>query len=206
VRTGDVLHLKAVARDESGRAIDGLTPTWTLAPGHGQVDADGSFVAYDPGTYVVAASFGTAGGEALVRVRPRAVRRSHTIVGRLPISGFMTAEFWPHPNGRNAYLTTMGDRVYALDISDPANIVVTDSVIVDARHINDVMSTADGRLAVITRENASSRRNGIVILSLEDPAHPQILSEYTRNRDWRRAFNVRLHAAAATERTCIPDR
>jgi hypothetical protein len=32
---------------------------------------------------------------------------------------------------------------------------------------------------VITRENASSRRNGIVILSFDDPAHPKIVSEYT---------------------------
>jgi len=88
-------------------------------------------------------------------------------------------EFWPHPNGRNAYLATLGDRVYALDISDPAALRITDSVVVDARLINDVMSTADGRYAVMTREGASSRRNGIVILSLEDPAHPRQISEYT---------------------------
>jgi hypothetical protein len=52
-------------------------------------------------------------------------------------------------------------------------------VIVDARHINDIMTTADGKYGVMTRENASSRRNGIVILSLEDPAHPKVLSEFT---------------------------
>jgi hypothetical protein len=73
----------------------------------------------------------------------------------------------------------MGDRVYALDISDPAKVHVTDSVMVDARHINDVMTTADGKFGVVTRENASSRRNGIVILSFEDPAHPKVVSEYT---------------------------
>jgi hypothetical protein len=44
--------------------------------------------------------------------------------------------------------------------------------------VNDVKVNAAGTLAVITRENASSRRNGIVILGLEDPAHPRILSEY----------------------------
>jgi hypothetical protein len=32
---------------------------------------------------------------------------------------------------------------------------------------------------VLTREGASSRRNGIVILDLADPAHPTVLSEYT---------------------------
>jgi hypothetical protein len=31
---------------------------------------------------------------------------------------------------------------------------------------------------VITREGASSRRNGIVVLDLEDPAHPDGASEF----------------------------
>ena len=178
-RTGDVLRLRAVARGDQDQEIAGLTPTWTLAPGHGLIDGDGAFVAYEPGSYTVSASFGSAVGEATVRVAAREVRRAHTIVGRLPVSDLLTAEFWPHPNGRNAYLSTMGDRFYALDISDPANVQVTDSVVVDARHINDVMTTADGKYGVITRENASSRRNGIVILSFEDAAHPRVVSEYT---------------------------
>jgi hypothetical protein len=178
-RTGDVLRLRAVARGAGGQEVAGLTPTWTLAPGHGLVEVDGTFVAYEPGTYTVSASFGSAVGEAVVRVTPRDVRRAHTIAGRLPVSELLTAEFWPHPNGRNAYLSTMGDRVYALDISDPARVHKTDSVMVDARHINDVMTTADGKFGVMTRENASSRRNGIVILSFEDPAHPVVVSEYT---------------------------
>jgi len=52
-----------------------------------------------------------------------------------------TAEFWPHPNGKNAYLSTIGDRLYALDISDPQHPRITDSVLVDARVVNDVMTT-----------------------------------------------------------------
>src|SRR5439155_22418582 len=91
----------------------------------------------------------------------------------------LTSEFWPHPNGKVAYLATVGDRLYAIDISDPTKLRITDSVMVDARHINDVMTTADGRYGVMTREGASSRRNGIVILDLADPAHPRALSEYT---------------------------
>ena len=136
-------------------------------------------VADQPGDYTVTASLGPVSTAAVVRVHPRGVRRQSRTVGRLPVKGLLTAEFWPHPNGRNAYLSTVGDRVYALDITDPAAPVVTDSVLVDARHINDVMATADGRWAVMTRENASSRRNGIVILDLADPAHPKVASEYT---------------------------
>ena len=45
--------------------------------------------------------------------------------------------------------------------------------------INDVSTTADGKIGVITREGASNRKNGIVFLDLADPAHPKVLSEYT---------------------------
>jgi hypothetical protein len=177
-RTGDVLRFRAVARDAVGGEISEIVPLWTMAPGSGLIDQDGAFVANEPGTYVITASLGATSAETVVNVRPRDVRRPTRTVGRLPLA-FQTAEFWPHPDGRHAYLSTIGDRLYALDISDPASPAITDSVVVDARHINDVMSTADGRWAVMTRESASSRRNGIVVLDLRDPAHPTVASEYT---------------------------
>src|SRR5207249_2471680 len=46
VRQGDVVHFGVDARDGAGRAITGLTPTWSFSPGDGQLDADGHFVAY----------------------------------------------------------------------------------------------------------------------------------------------------------------
>jgi len=178
-RTGDVLRFRAVARDGAGAEVAGVTPQWTFAPGGGMIEADGAFVANEPGEYTISASLGSVSAETVVRVRARDVRRPTRTVGRLPVTGLGTAEFWPHPDGRHAYLSTMGDRLYALDISDPGAPRITDSVVVDARHINDVMSTADGRWGVMTRENASSRRNGIVILDLADPAHPKAIAEYT---------------------------
>ena len=39
-----------------------------------------------------------------------------------------------------------------------------DTVRVDARTVNDVKLSADGRIAVISREGASNRKNGLVIL------------------------------------------
>ena len=57
--------------------------------------------------------------------------------------------------------------------------MITDSVVVDARTINDVMTTEDGKFGVLTREGASTRKNGIVILSFEDPAHPKPIAEFT---------------------------
>jgi hypothetical protein len=177
--TGDVLRFRAVARDAAGTEVAGVAPAWTMSPGSGVIDPDGAFVANEAGEYTVSASLGTVSAERVVRVAARDVRRPTRTVGRLAVKGLGTAEFWPHPDGRHAYLSTMGDRLYALDIAEPTAPRITDSVMVDARHINDVMSTADGRWGVMTRENASSRRNGIVILDLADPAHPKAIADYT---------------------------
>jgi hypothetical protein len=54
-----------------------------------------------------------------------------------------------------------------------------DSVVVDARVVNDVKVSEDATWAIITREGASTRRNGIVVLDLADPAHPTVIAELT---------------------------
>jgi hypothetical protein len=110
------------------------------------------------------------------------------VVGRGPLTGSHSSDIWVFEgvDGRDyAYIGTwggcegcFGDRMYAWDVTDPASPVLTDSVMVDARVVNDVKVNDAGTLAVITREGASSRRNGMVILDLADPAHPEILSEY----------------------------
>jgi hypothetical protein len=180
-RTGDVIRFAVGARDRAGRPIAGLAAQWSLAPGQGLIDAEGAFVGYEPGTYVVTASVGGRAAEATVTLEPRDVRRPATVVGRLPRTRFTTEEVWIHPSGDYAYLGSGsgGDVLYAIDIRDPARPVVTDSLVVNTRRINDVMSTPDGRHIVFTREGASDRRNGIVIASTEDPAHPRIVAEYT---------------------------
>ena len=177
-RTGDVIRLTFRARAKNGRPVANVSPEWSLSPGNGQIDAEGNFVADLPGTYRISGTFAGRSAETSVQIRPRDVRRPTTLVGRLPLR-FQTAEFWLHPDGRHGYLSTMGDRVYAVDVSNPAAPVITDSVVVDARHINDVMTTEDGKFGVLTRENSSTRKNGIVILSFEDPAHPKPIADFT---------------------------
>ena len=177
-RTGDVVPLAFEPRSATGGTVADAAPEWSLQPGNGLIGADGRFVADLPGSYVVSATFAGRTAQSTIEVRPRDVRRPATLVGRLPLT-FPVAEFWIHPDGRHAYITTIGDRLYALDIADPAAPRITDSVMVDARHINDVMTTEDGRFGVLTRENASTRKNGIVVLSFEDPAHPRPVSEFT---------------------------
>jgi len=180
-RTGDVIRFSIDARDRAGNRIDGLTPMWSFSPGEGAIDADGAFVGYEAGAYTVVANLGDRSATATVRLVPRDVRRPAEVVGRLPRTRFTTEEVWVHPNGRNLYLGSGrgGDVMYAVDISDPANPVVTDSLVANTRRVNDVMTTPDGRFLVHTREGAADRRNGIVIASLEDPAHPRVIAEFT---------------------------
>jgi hypothetical protein len=180
-RQGDVIRFSARALDRAGREIAGLTPTWSFSPGQGLIDQGGRFVGYEAGNYFVTASFGRSTAHVPVTLTPRDVRRPVQIVGRLPRTAFKTEEVWVHPGGRYAYLGTGGggDRLYAIDIADPANPVVIDSIVANTRRVNDIMTTPDGRVLVFTREGASDRRNGLVIASLADPAHPKPIAEFT---------------------------
>ena len=181
VRTGDVVRFTATARDAAGAPIAGLTPAWSFAPGQGQVDADGAFVAYEPGTYTVTAQLGNRVATATAVVAARDVRRKSTIVGTMVRTKFPTSEVWVHPNGKVAYLGTHlgGDRFYTIDVSNPAAPVIVDSVVANTRLVNDIMTSADGKVLVFTREGAADRKNGIVICTLDDPLHPKVVSEFT---------------------------
>jgi hypothetical protein len=180
-RQGDVLRFKLIAKDARGRSIDGLSPVWTVTGGEGVVEQDGAFVGYQRGRYLVSASLGSRSADAVVTLADRDVRRPSSVVARLPRSEFPTAEVWLHPNGNVAYLGAHGggDRFWTIDISNPAKPVVVDSVVMNTRLVNDVMTTEDGKYLVATREGADNRKNGIVICSLEDPLHPKVISEFT---------------------------
>ncbi len=180
-RQGDVVHFAAQVKDAAGRVIDGLTPSWTFSPGRGELSADGAFVGYEPGQYLVTASFGRASGDAAVALAERGVRRKATVVGSVIRSAFVTSEVWVHPNGKVAYLGTHagGDRFYTIDISDPAKPVVVDSVVENFRVVNDIMTDEKGEVMVFTREGADNRRNGIVIATLEDPLRPKKVADFT---------------------------
>jgi hypothetical protein len=180
-RQGDVVRMRAVVKDARGAPIEGLTPAWSFSPGQGMIDADGAFVGYSAGRYVVTATMGAHSADAVITLAARDVRRTVKVEGRLPRSAFHTSEVWVHPDGKHAYLGTTlgGDRLYAIDVSTPGAPVITDSIVANTRQVNDLMVTADGKWMVFTREGAADRRNGIVIASTADPAHPRPVAEFT---------------------------
>lgn len=131
---------------------------------------------------------GAAPAGASFAARDASLPMRFEVVGRGPITRTHTSDLsvFRGRNGRDyAYVSTwgacqgcFGDRMYVFDVTDPRQPVLTDSVMVDARMVNDVTVNREGTLASITREGASSGRNGIVILDLADPAHPRVASEY----------------------------
>ncbi len=183
-RTGDVIHFKARAAGV-GDQIDNFIARWAVSGDGATIDADGGFVAERPGTYIVTATSGTHQSVSSVVIAPRNVERDVQVVGHAlskdMVDGngrvILTAEQWIF--GKYAYVSTIWDKLLVYDISDPAHPKLTETLKVDARIINDVSLTADGKIGVLTREGASSRKNGIVFLDTSDLAHPKIISEYT---------------------------
>jgi hypothetical protein len=176
-RTGDVVHFSTATSGAAAGAPSLPTIRWSVAASGAAIEPDGAFVAERPGTYTVTASAGDRSAAASVVVSPRGVERPLEVVGRTPLEEFQTTEEWIV--GSHAYVASLGGRVWVYDISNPASPVITDSIAFDARLVNDVSTTADGKIAVVTREGASNRKNGIVFLDTSLPAHPKVLSEYT---------------------------
>ncbi len=192
VKTGDVLHLKAIAKRANGSVVSDVPITWSYvyapddtiaAPGATGVIDRGLFTAEVPGRYTLLASAGSAMSRKVVSATTRDARRKVAVTGRGSITHVHTSDFWPWSgkDGRDYALvgTWGGDGwAYVMDITDLGNLVRTDSIKVDARVINDVTVSPDGRYGVLSREGASNRINGVVILDLANPAHPRIASTF----------------------------
>src|SRR5687767_6896875 len=171
-RTGDVIRFKA-----KGDPTSDVTTRWAVSGSGATIDQDGGFVGAAPGTYIVTATSGNMSSSASIVVAPRNLEREVTVVGRVVFKEFLGAEQWII--GNYAYYSTISDRFLVYDISDPTKPTLTDTIKVDARLVNDIMTTADGKILVISREGASNRKNGIVFYDTSDPAHPKLISDYT---------------------------
>ncbi len=180
-RTGDVVRFRAEGSVP-------LYPEWSVSGPGAQIEtegAEGVFVAERPGTYRITAMYGEGrAAVATAEVTTRIEEAELVKIGRGAAADHHSGDTWVFEgiNGRDyAYVGTfMYDWMKAWDVTDPSSPVLTDSVQLDARRINDVKIHRDNHIGIITREGASDRRNGIVILDLADPAHPTIISEYKR--------------------------
>lgn len=193
-RTGDVVRFSAQPQTSSGEIVDDIPVAYSLAThpdddlGEGtsaQIEDDGRFVANEPGIYTVTARTGSASAENTIRVDDRDIQKDIEVVGHGLVSNVHTSDLWIWEgiDGHDYAITgTWGGNgeAYFWDVTDPANMTIIDTVTVDARTINDVKISEDGRIGVITREGASDRKNGIVILDVSDPHNVEITSEYNQ--------------------------
>jgi hypothetical protein len=194
VRTGDVVQLEAAVLDDRSTPVPDAPITFTFnattpalaagGPSSGMVTPDGRFVADLPGEYTILATSGGLAGRVTLTVTPRDARRDVTLVGHGRVNEHGTSDLWiwEGNDGRDYAVTGThrgeGKAIF-WDVTDPSAMEIVASVQVDARNVNDVKISEDGSVAVISREGASNRRNGIVILDVSSPRDGvEIIAEY----------------------------
>jgi hypothetical protein len=207
-RTGDVIRFTAMAKDAAGRAVAGMPIIYAvkavvedtvIAPSApAEVDANGRFVAQRAGDYTVVATVGNLVATKTIGIGHRwASRRiTHEGTGQGRVANYHTSDLWvwSGKDGRDYAVTgTWGATgvAYFWDVTDPAAPVKTDSIQVDARTVNDVKVDVDREICVITREGASNRKNGFLVLDCHDPRHVQVLSRFDDGL-WGGVHNVNI--------------
>ena len=191
-RTGDVVTFGAALADAGGQAVEApvsfsmrAMPDDTLGnAATGQITEDGRFVAEKPGLYAITATCGAASDTFMLRCDERFEQKQKLVkVGHGPVLDVHTSDLWVWEgvDGRDYCVTgtwgANGDAIF-WDVTDPSRIERIATVTVDARTVNDVKVSEDGRLCIISREGASNRKNGIVAFDVTNPRKPERISEF----------------------------
>ena len=197
IRQGDVVRFSAQVRDSTDAVVVGGRTSWSVEPADGGlVDAEGRFVPYGVGemTIVAQAPVTTDGTLRVASARMPVTVVERGLFGSLRLAGMgrlddrYTSDLWVH--GDHAYTgtwsqfegRTAGNRLYAWTLDAHGTPSLSDSIMVDARTVNDVKIRADGRLGVLTHEDGDQTehgRNGVTFFDLTDPAHPRVVSRFT---------------------------
>jgi hypothetical protein len=189
VRQGDVVTFQAVATGGAAPVTD-VPVMWSVffepddtinAPGAAGIVNEGKFVGEVPGQYTVLATAGDLVARRKVDVRARGAVQDIELNGRGGVSDQRSSDLWMFEgvDGRDYGLTgTWGAEGWAFfwDVTNPTAIAKIDSIQVDARTVNDVKVAPNGRYAALSREGASTRKDGPVLVDLSDPMHPVIAS------------------------------
>lgn len=185
---GDVVQFTADVRDSEGNPGSDSAVSWrVIPPGAGLVTADGRLVAYETGSLQLVAEAQAAADTLELTFAARSVPiGGFEVVGNGAVGRRFSSDHWEH--GSTAYTGTWGcrsvpggacgDALLVWDISGAADPVLVDSVIVDARVVNDIKVSADGRLGILTHEHSDDMQNGITLLDLVDPRRPQVIGRY----------------------------
>ena len=185
---GDVVQFSAEVKDQDGNPVTDPTVSWRVIPaGAGLVTGDGRLVAYDTGSLqLMAEAQGAADTLALSFAARQVPSGGFQIVGNGEVGARYSSDHWEH--GTTAYTGSWGcrnvpggrcgDALMVWDISGGDSPVLADSVIVDARVVNDIKVSEDGLLGILTHEHSNDLQNGITLLDLADPRRPQVVGRF----------------------------
>ncbi len=185
---GDVVPFSADVRDPDGNPIVDPTVSWrTIPSAAGLVTGAGRLVSYVTGSLQLVAEAQGAADTLEVSFAARPVPSGgFQVLGNGAVGSRYFSDHWEH--GTTAYSGTWGcrnvpggacgDALLVWDISDGADPVLVDSVIVDARVVNDIKVSADGRRGILTHEHSDDMQNGITLLDLADPRRPQVIGRF----------------------------
>lgn len=193
-RSGDVFTLTAMATDKNGKEVTDAPINYSFtgesydvsAAPSGMITKAGKFVADQPGLYVLNATCGSAAASVTVSANSRNITRKIDLIGQGSVNNKHTSDLWiwEGEDGNDYAVTgTWGadGTAYFWDVTNPASIELIDSVKVDARTVNDVKVSEDGKVCIISREGASNRKNGLVIIDTSNPRDVSIISEFSEN-------------------------
>ena len=193
-RTGDVFQFRAIAYDKKNVVIGDAPIKFSFTgksfdksnTASGLIEKDGRFVGDVAGQYIITSNVGNISTSKIVNVIDRNIKRKFKSIGVGTVNDKHTSDFWVFEgvDGRDyAVSGTWGadGTTYFWDVTNPSNLIKIDSVQVDARTVNDVKVSEDGKICVISREGASNRKNGIIIIDVTNPYDVNIISEYTQN-------------------------
>ena len=195
IRTGDVLQFNAKVMNRANKVIKDVPVTFSYSgrveygiglPASALINKDGKFVAETPGVFTVIAQSGRFSARKTIEVVQRNVRKEVKVVGHGTVSNVNTSDLWVWPGigkhkGKDFAATgtwSANGEAYFWDVTEPENMYIIDTVTVDARTVNDVKVSENGEVAVITREGASNRKNGFVVLDIRDPFNVKITAEF----------------------------
>ena len=209
IRTGDVIKFTAKPLNSRGGSVKDVPVVYSFSgkavytdnfvnnrssesvglPAAGLITDEGKFVAETPGIYTITAQTSGFSAMAKVKVVPRNVQRRIEVVGHGTVSDHHTSDLWVWPGigkhkGKDFAVTgthSADGEAYFWDITDPSKMAIIDTIKVDARTVNDVKISEDGRVGIISREGASNRKNGLVILDVTDPYNVKITKMYDDN-------------------------
>ncbi|MCY3610079.1 MAG: hypothetical protein OXH51_00965 [Gemmatimonadetes bacterium] len=159
VRTGDVQTFAAIVRDAGGAVIEDAPVDWSHSyvpaagiiapPAPGQMQ-DGRIVADVPGEFTVVARSAALRATRTFDAVQRKVVRAVEVVGRGHQERVYSTDFWVFEGVDGRDYALVGSKQsdghgFVFDITDPDNVVKTDSVQVDARSVNDIKVSPDGQ-------------------------------------------------------------